>query len=139
MSRRTKSWFEWVDEFFQKLEEGFFAPSWDATRSCLEPLVEIQDREDEVVVTIDLPCVASKDDIEANVTEDTLEVIAKLKSAVKWEHWGASQRRFEFRSFRKLIRLPDKVSPKEAKATFKAGVLRIILPKAKKRFTIRVE
>ncbi|MEM1538039.1 MAG: Hsp20/alpha crystallin family protein [Candidatus Nezhaarchaeales archaeon] len=139
MSKRFRSWFEEIDELFQRLEESFFTPSWDSTRCCLEPLIDIQDRENEVVVTIDLPFVASKDDVKANVTEDTLEVIAELKRAIRWERWGASQRRFEFKTFRRLIRLPDKVNPNEAKASFKAGVLRITLPKARKLFTIKVE
>ncbi|MCP8321354.1 MAG: Hsp20/alpha crystallin family protein [archaeon] len=103
---------DWIDEIFEEFEE-LMRPSWDAAEKCLEPLVNIEDRYDEIVVTVDLPCVESSEDIDLNVTEDILEIIARMKEAIRWERWGTSQRHLEFKTFRKSIRLPEKVNPEK--------------------------
>jgi len=105
---------------------------------CLEPLYDIENRENEIIVTIDLPYV-SKDNIKVYATEDMLEVTAEMRSAVSWERWGSIQRRITFSRFRKQIRLPEKVNPDEASATFRNGVLRITLPKVRRQVSIKVE
>ncbi|MDF2956149.1 Hsp20/alpha crystallin family protein [Candidatus Alkanophaga liquidiphilum] len=105
---------------------------------CLEPLYEMENRENEIVVTIDLPYVR-KDDIKVYVTENMLEVSAEMRSAVSWERWGSIQRRITFSRFKKQIHLPEKVNPDEVSATFKNGVLRITLPKVRRHVPIKVE
>ena len=136
---RRRSLFEWIDEFFERLEEEFFRPSWDAERCCLEPLVDVEEREDYVVVTVDLPFVERKEDIKLDVTEDSLNVEAVMSRGFRLDRWGTVQRGVEFRSFRKTIKLPTKVDPKGARATFRRGMLRVVLPKKVERFTIKVE
>jgi len=129
---------DWIDEIFEEFEE-LMRPSWDAAEKCLEPLVNIEDRYDEIVVTVDLPCVESSEDIDLNVTEDILEIIARMKEAIRWERWGTSQRHLKFETFRKSIRLPEKVNPEGSRAMFRNGVLKVSLPKVRKRFTIKIQ
>lgn len=128
---------DWIDEIFEEFE-ALMRPSWDATEKCLVPLVNIEDRNNEIIVTIDLPCVERKEDIDLNVTEDNLEIIARMKKSIKWERWGTSQRHLEFETFRKFIRLPEKVDPEGARATFKNGILKVSLPKIRKRYAIKI-
>ncbi|RLF08695.1 MAG: Hsp20/alpha crystallin family protein [Thermoprotei archaeon] len=139
MWRRRRNLFEWVDEFFERLEEELFRPSWDAEECCLEPLVDVEERDDYVVVTVDLPFVERKEDIKLDVTEDSVNVEAVMSRGFRLDRWGTVQRGVEFRSFKKTIRLPAKVDPKGARATFKRGMLRIVLPKKVERYTIKVE
>jgi len=129
---------DWFDEFFEQAYNELMRPSWDAFDKCLVPLINIEDREEEIVVTVDLPFVESKDDIELNVTEDSLEITAKMREAIRWERWGASQRYLEFRTFRKSIRLPEKVDPEGSRAIFKNGILKVSIPKVRKRYTIKI-
>lgn len=124
----------WFEEFLPE----FFRPSWSASERCLEPLVTIESYENEIVVTMDLPFVESKEDISVRADEDTLEVRAKMKRAVRLERWGTVQREVEFKSFRKVVRLPERVEPEGAKARFKAGVLQVMLPKARRGFEVKV-
>lgn len=126
---------EWIDRFFEELTR----PSWSAPDRCLEPLIEIQDRENEVIVTVDLPYVEKKEDISLNVTEDSLEIKAEMRCGLRWERWGTTQKEIEFKSFRKVIRLPEKVDPSGATAVFRRGILRVNLPKARRGYRIRVE
>lgn len=130
--------FDWFDEFFEQAFDELMRPSWDAVGKCLVPLINIEDKEDEIVVTVDLPCVQSKEDIDLNATEDNLEIIAQIREAIRWQRWGTSQRGLEFKKFRRSIRLPEKVDPESARAVFKNGILRISLPKVRKRHTIKI-
>lgn len=104
----------------------------------LEPLYEVEDKEDEILVTFDLPRVR-KENVEINTTEDTVEVMAKMSEAVCWERWGAIQKKITFQSFRKQIRLPEPVDQEKASATFKNGILRINLPKVRRKVFIPIE
>lgn len=130
-----------MTRILNSIDEGFdetFRPSWSASERCLEPLIEIESRENDFVVTVDLPCVDRKD-IHLQISEESVELKAEFKQSLKWERWGAIQKRLEFFSFKKTIKLPDTVDPQASKASFKQGILRIILPKSRKRFIIEVK
>lgn len=103
-------------------------PSWDINRSCLDPLVQVRDTEDEVIVTADLPCV-KKEDIEVSVEESSLKIKAETKEDLQFEKWGGIHRRVRFNSFRKNVRLPSQVNPDKAEAEFRNGVLEVRLKK----------
>ena len=104
----------------------------------LEPLYELDDKEDGILITFDLPRVR-KENVEITTTEDTVEVIAKMSDAVCWERWGSVQRRITFQTFRKLIRLPEAIDPERARASFRNGILRIRLPKVQRKVLVNVE
>ena len=113
----------------------------NATWRCdgnLEPLCEVEDREDEILVTFDLPRVR-KENVEINTTEDTVEVIAKMSDSICWERWGSIQKRITFEAFRKQIKLPEKTNPGKTTASFKNGILKITLPKMRKKVLIKIE
>ncbi len=105
---------------------------------CLEPLYELEDREDAILVTFDLPRVR-KENVEINTTENTVEVMAKMSDAVCWERWGSIQKRISFQAFRKQIRLPELIDPEKTSASFKNGILRINLPKVRRKVFIPLE
>jgi len=121
-----------------EMEKELLRPMWDYNTRSLEPLCTISETEDEVIVTMDLPMV-KKDDIRINATEDTLEVEAKLKQEMRFAHLRHVCGDVAFTCFRKIIKLPTKVIPEEAKARFRGGVLEIRLPKRIRRYRIKVE
>lgn len=81
-----------------------------------EPLTDIIEGDNDVAITIEIPGV-EKDNIDLNVTEDTLEIKV-----------DAPQRKY-----RKVLNLPNKVKPKSTKATYKNGILDIVLDKKDKK------
>ena len=99
--------------------------------SFREPLADIQDRGDNIIVTIELPGVR-KEDIELSVTEDdiTVRVERKRHAAEKGEGFYRIER--SYRGFYRSMRLPSKVMPEGAEASYKDGVLEIKLPKKEK-------
>jgi len=102
---------------------------------CLEPLYDIIDLGDVILVTFDLPYV-DKDDINLYVTENTIELEASMKKTLCWEKWGTIQRKIIFKQFKKQIKLPEKVNPEKSTASFKRGILKVELPKIEKKHLI---
>ncbi|MEM4657189.1 MAG: Hsp20/alpha crystallin family protein [Candidatus Methanosuratincola sp.] len=106
---------------------------------CLEPLTEIQETDNELIVRVDMPCVRSKDEITVNVTEDTVSIEAKMEKAVQYERWGTFQRGMRFFKYSKTFTLPTKIDPERAKARFVKNVLELRLPKKGKVFKIEIQ
>ncbi len=82
----------------------------------LEPLTDIIEGENDVAITVEIPGV-EKDDIDLVATEDTLEI--KVDSPK--------------RKYHKRIDLPCNVKTKSTKATYKNGILDIVLDKKEKK------
>ncbi|MEM3605314.1 MAG: archaeal heat shock protein Hsp20 [Candidatus Bathyarchaeia archaeon] len=94
---------------------GFGRPSISVSEER-EPLVEVISTDGEINVIAELPGV-EKEDIKLQATETTLVISAESKQ----------------RKYYKEVELPEKVDPKEAKSTYKNGVLEVRLPKKKGR------
>ncbi|MDI9643900.1 MAG: Hsp20/alpha crystallin family protein [Candidatus Verstraetearchaeota archaeon] len=105
---------------------------------CLEPLTEVQETENELIVRVDMPCVRSKDEISVNLTEDTVSVEARMEKSVQYERWGTFQRAVRFFKYSKTFTLPVKVDPERARARFVKNVLELRLPKKGKVFRIEI-
>jgi len=141
--RRRRSIFEEFEEIDRRVDEFFSSifqkePMWDVRAGTLTPLYDIRETKDSVVVMVDLPYV-QKDDIELRVSEESIDLSAKLCQPVRYERWGTTQRDCEFKKLSTTIRLPAEVVPDDAVAKFKEGVLTLELPKKIKRRRIPVE
>ncbi len=104
---------------------------YDMERRELKPLTQIYETDEEVIVTLDLPC-ASKDGIELKATEDTLYIKARMNRCVRISN-------IDFENYSKSIRLPVRVDARNAKASFKDGILQVRLPKKFEGNDIRIE
>ena len=82
----------------------------------IEPLTDIIEGENDVAITVEIPGV-EKEDINLIATEDTLEI--KVDSPK--------------RKYHKRIDLPCNVKTKSTKATYKNGILDIVLDKKEKK------
>ncbi|MCK5548698.1 MAG: Hsp20/alpha crystallin family protein [Thermoplasmata archaeon] len=90
-----------------------------------EPLTDIIDKDENIAVTVELPGV-EKDDIELGVHEDSLTISVNTDK----------------RRYYKELQLPSAVAPDSAKATYKNGVLDIVLKKSagkKKGKKVRID
>ncbi|MHA1309636.1 MAG: Hsp20/alpha crystallin family protein [Candidatus Helarchaeota archaeon] len=138
--RDKKNIFDVIDEMFDSLQraiskefESFMdfghinRPLWSVDEECcsLEPLVDIKATKDEVIIVVDLPKVKNKNDIDLNVSKNTIELKAELENKICYEKWGGFQKTIEFCQFRKTINLPWKIDPDKIQAKFKNGILEI--------------
>ncbi|MFQ5871868.1 MAG: Hsp20/alpha crystallin family protein [Candidatus Geothermarchaeales archaeon] len=134
--RSTRRFFDEFEELRQEIEEAFEKlalekPMWDVTERALEPLVEICEREKDVVVMVDLPLVR-REDIDLKVGEDSVVINAEMWEGVRFRRWGTHQKDCEFGCLKKHIRLPVDVDPDQTRATFRRGVLKLELAKREK-------
>jgi len=146
MSRRRRSIFdimrERMDELEEIAEEMFERllerPSWDITTQSLEPLCDVFVRSDRVIVTADLPKVDPRSIRVRGISDDLIEITAKMRVKVNFEDWGVTHRRGEFSCFSCRVPLPVPVDMSGAEARFRRGILEISLPR-KKGYEIKVE
>jgi HSP20 family protein len=95
---------------FGNIKKGLKGPP--EVKEEREPLVDVVETNGEIRVVVELPGVEKKD-IKLHGTEDSLEI------SVDTPHY----------KYGKEIKLPVKVRVKEAKSTYKNGVLEVIIPK----------
>lgn len=149
--------FEDVDRWFSELSRRFgdlysnrwfspferFSPSFPELRAPFEgrsPKVDVIDREAEIVIRGELPGVA-KDDLEVSMTDDSVTIRASTRHEEQEEKGEYYRRELSRGEFQRVVPLPAAVKGTEAKATFKDGILELVLPKMApaKRRTVKVE
>ncbi len=92
------------------------------------PVVDIEETDDDIIVTAEIPGL-NKDEIKITSTGNTLTISGERKR--EKEEKGKTYHRIE-RSYGKFVRtisLPVEVDPDRTKATYKDGLLKIVLPK----------
>ncbi len=102
------------------------------TSNYRAPISDLYETEKEVVAELDLPGV-NKNDIQVNVTKDSIEIKAEKKNEVKQENKKKGMFRLErsFAGFCRKFALPKNVDADKANAEYKDGVLKITVPKLK--------
>lgn len=142
--------FEEMDQMFDRLLgrsllRGWTHPSgWWPFENVMEggalPRVDLADREDEVVIRAEMPGV-TKDDLDISLGDNTIT----LRGTIKEQHEEKEDESYYYKEtghgeFVRTLSLPAAVDGSKAKATFKDGVLNIVLPKMEtaKRQKIKV-
>jgi len=105
---------------------SYFSPArWGLTTGSFVPPVDLYDQADKVVVRADLPGM-QKENIEVSVIRNTLTIRGE-KTEEKSE--GKSRTERTFGSFSRSLALPTPVDGEKVTATYRDGVLEVILPK----------
>ena len=95
------------------------------------PLVDVMDKKDKIIAKAELPGVDKKD-IKITLSDNILTIRGERKEEqeTKKEDYYCSER--VQGNYSRTIALPVEVDSKKIKASFKNGVLEVILPKAEK-------
>lgn len=122
------------NRFFERMQNDFeeMAHSWSEESEFVSSSVrvDLEDRDDEFVLTAELPGF-EKDDIDVRVTDRTLRLEAEHAEETEEEEEGEYVRRERHRaSVTRSISLPEAVEVDEISATFNNGILRVQLPKS---------
>ncbi len=102
-----------IEDFGNSLKTGSGEPMISEER---EPLTDIIEGDEEVSVTVEIPGV-EKEDIDLRVTENNLEIKVDTPQ----------------RKYYKNVELPCEVKPKTTKATYKNGILDIVIERKEKK------
>ncbi|MFQ6136824.1 MAG: Hsp20/alpha crystallin family protein [Candidatus Hydrothermarchaeales archaeon] len=107
---------------------------------AIEPYTDIQETDKEIIITAEIPGV-EKEEIDINATEDRIEISAESKREVEEKEGGYLRRERSYGRYYRSYALPASVTPENAKANYKNGVLEVRLPKKeiKKGTSVKVE
>ena len=105
--------------------EGFSPARWGLNTGAFVPPMDLYDWGDTLVVRADIPGMA-KDKIEVSVIRNTLTIRGE-KTDGKEEGKGRSERFYG--AFSRSLALPAAVDSEKVTATYRDGVLEIVLPK----------
>jgi HSP20 family protein len=99
-------------------------------RGVWTPLVDIADQGGEVVIKVDLPEM-NQSEIDIKVEENTLTIKGERKfiKETPGEHFLQIER--PYGTFHRQFTLPQRIDQERIAATYKDGVLRVVLPKRK--------
>ena len=114
-----------VDRLFEDFFDGGPRRFWG---HGAEPVVEVCDTKDAVVVKAQVPGV-SKDQLQVHITDDTLTLKGEVREEEKKKK-NFYRREFHYGAFERTMALPMAVQADKATAQLKDGVLEITLPKS---------
>lgn len=92
------------------------------------PAVDIAEKEDGISLTFELPGIDQKD-IEVEINDGTLTIKGEKKCETKVDEGNYHRVERSYGSFERSFALRADIKEDEIKATFKNGVLEILLPK----------
>ena len=133
-----------VGSFRREMDRAFdrFFEGWPFRLSAEEgtwvPSVDVSETAKEVIVKAELPGMDAKE-IDVSVRGEILTLRGERKQ--EKEEKGENSRRVERRygSFSRSIQLPTEVDSNKVDATYRDGVLKIIMPKTKEAATTKIE
>ncbi len=129
--QRMQEWMERVVGEVEPIVPGRLLPARTGGEiaGTASPSLDIQDAEDKILVTADIPGV-EKGDITLNVRGDMLEITAEKTKEKEEKGEGYIRRERGYTKFYRRISLPSEVDPNNVDAALKDGVLRIEMVKS---------
>jgi HSP20 family protein len=120
----------------ERLFEEVFEPSrrrrqwWPKSPGggVVVPNIDMYDRKSEIVVKAELPGV-ERDKIDLTITRDAITIKGEIKREEEIKDEDYYAREISYGNFTRSVALPSEVESEKAKATFKNGILEIVLPK----------
>ncbi len=92
------------------------------------PAVNIKERAGDFIIDLAVPGM-NKQDFHVEVDNGTLTVSGERHEEKNEENEQLSRREFHYGSFRRTFSLPDSANPDDVKATYKDGILSLVIQK----------
>jgi HSP20 family molecular chaperone IbpA len=136
-TRRKRSIFDVIDEYFEDLEEWaerfretlVERPSWNQKACTIEPLRDIMVTPTEVTVTVDLPYTEENMIQVKPLGKNVIQISANMKRKIRLDDFGITHHRGEFQRLHCQIRVPVSVNMDKMEIRFKKGILEVHLPR----------
>jgi HSP20 family protein len=119
--------------FFPSLIDDFINNDWNVKVPSLStsmPAVNIKELDSQFEIELAVPG-KRKDDFEIEVENGILSISSTEEEKQLNENGKFTRREFSYTSFRRSFTLPDSVDPAKIDASYKEGVLQVLLPKHK--------
>ena len=118
-----------IDRLFDRLWDDFGMPL--STRVEREmPSIDLSETEETLIIKAEVPGI-NPEDLEITITENVLTIKGEMKQGNNEERgdYHRMERRYGF--FSRSLHLPCKIVADDGHATYKKGVLSIVMPKCK--------
>lgn len=112
----------WFERSFGMEKPEKVSTSWT-------PVIDMFEKDNQLVIKTELPGIDAKD-VEITVDEELLTIRGERRFEEKAEEKDYYRLERRYGSFERAVTLPAKIKKDEVKATYKEGVLTIILPEA---------
>ena len=119
--------------FFPSIIDDFINTNWNLkvpSYSSTVPEVNIKELDFQFEIELAVPGM-KKDDFEIELEDGVLSFSSTQEEEQVNEKGKFTRREFSYSSFRRSFTLPDSVNPTKIDATYKEGVLLVLLPKHK--------
>lgn len=108
-----------LDSLFQEMQ----APTFRT------PAAELHETDEAVHLKLELPGVEAKD-VDIEVTENAVKVVAERKTETKTDDNGRTRTEFYYGKFQRVIPLRARIQNTAVTAEYKDGILNLTLPKS---------
>ena len=119
------------DEMDRAFASSLGLPTWGRPeyerQSMWIPAVEVHERDNNLVVSAELPGMG-KDDVKVEVTDEGLVLHGERKREHEEKREGYFRSERSYGQFYRVVPLPEGIDPERAKAQFKDGVLQVEIP-----------
>lgn len=127
-----------IDTMFDKLMRGGTADDGSFDVSHWMPVVDVEERDDDYQVKVELPGV-DKDDVKITMQDNILTIRGEKKQENESKSSNYHRVERSYGSFQRSFTLPTSVKHDKIEASYKDGVLTIALPKAEEAKPKQIE
>jgi len=126
-----------MDRLFSRLWDDFGMPHLQRPSRDI-PSIDLYETEEDLILKAEIPGL-NPEDLDVSITNDILTIKGEMKEefAQERENYHRMERRYE--SFSRSIQLPSRVMIEDVEATYREGVVTIIMPKCKPEITKKVK
>ena len=118
-----------INRTFDSFFEHPLASGTATTKAIAVPKLDVSETANEVHVTAELPGMTEKD-IDVELNDDVLKIRGEKMDERETKDHQFHRVERSFGMFERVVPLPAKVNREGVSATFKQGVLNVVLPKA---------
>lgn len=116
------------DNFFRAFETGMMLHLSDVSEGMFQPRVEVKENPNEIRVSVELPGIDDKE-LDISLSDNFLTIKGEKREEKEENTRGYYRIERAYGSFHREIPFPCEIDKDKAEATFKRGVLNVILPK----------
>ena len=137
MIRRPLPATAWPDDF-QRIVSQFFADAETPLSGAFAPALDVEETEDNFTLHVEVPGV-KPDDVDVSIEESVLTIAGSRNFYEDKTTEGFRRVERSFGTFRRSVRLPDRVDPDAVTAEYKDGLLTVTVPKAESAKPRRIQ
>lgn len=118
---------QWMNPGFGRTLGREISSMIGSTGGMWSPEIEMYEREGAIVISADLPGM-SRGDVNVEVTDDAVIIQGERRTSSRSDRNGIYRSERSYGRFHRRIPLPDGARTDEAQATFRDGVLEVVIP-----------